>query len=314
MKLAALTVLLSVSAYAQCPFAEFRESRRDGGPDGGALDESMFSYLNGIDADPERGWELMTETAYGVRRVFTERIEIALAVPVPRMSLTFVTRIGAGFDANFDTADHAIQGLTLALGVRHISVRGHFVLEAGLRFIPPWYGPSDRQPSAQSLALAATLTGNAADDARWLPISTLGVQFYLEFQTRSRMWGNDAAGWWVMGARYGGQGSLAPVGVHTWLGSQPQFLADVFLEPFFAFAQIGSWITRLTVGGHVDLSLSSIWPAEVPFPLVLDLFVAWSPRNAHWLSLRVFGGWSGSLAKSELGGLQYGLRLQFWVP
>ncbi len=304
-------LLLSLPAFAAHPLDHFRDADAGVLPDGGTAIDTTFSYLDGIGSD-RRTWEIMSETAFGEEQVLTERLEVGLAVKIPRFQLSVVGRVGLGFDAALDIGAYAIQGATFALGVRHISDHRNFLIEAGFRVVPAWQTSRDNLPSAQSLALSATLTSGAADDARWLPIASTGLQAYVEFQARTKKLGHDDVMTFAFGARYGGIASIMPISVHTWLGPEPQFIANVFLEGFLAVAKVRHWNTRLVVGAHLDVSLSSIWPGDLPFPLVANGFFGWSPCDAFML--RLFAGFGGSAGAFDAGQLQYGARLIFYFP
>lgn len=308
----ALLLLLAASAASAAhPGDKFRDYDAGVLPDGGSAIDRTFAYLDGIGAE-KRGWEVMSETAFGEAQVLTERLEVALAVKIPRFQLNVVGRVGLGFDAAVDVGTYAVQGATFAVGVRHISDFRNFLVEAGFRVVPAWQTQRDNLPNAQTLALAATLTSGAADDARWLPIASTGLQAYVEFQARTRKLEWPDVTTLAFGARYGGIASLMPISVHTWLGPEPQFLANIFLELFMGVATVRHWNVRLLVGGHVDLSLSSIWPGDLPFPLVANGFFGWSPTD--WFMLRLFAGWGGSIGAPATGKLQYGARLVFYFP
>jgi hypothetical protein len=289
------------------------------GVDAGYLDEAG-AFLNGLGAK-DRMWELSSDTGFGAARVFTERIEAARALQIPGSTIAITLRVGVGADAATNTGFYALQGPTASIGFKHQTEPGDFSFEAGFRILPGWSGPGDSEPAAQQLALGATLASGIADDARWLPLNSTGVQLYLEIQSRTRphpfKWATV-----LFGTRYGGAGSIMPIEIRSWLGPQREFVANVYAEVFFAVADIRvrnvsdasakSYPIRAQVGVHVDASLSSIWPGNDPFPLVVNGFLGWSP--AKWLAIRAFLGTSGSLQGAVPFALQYGLRLQFYLP
>ncbi|MBK7864204.1 MAG: hypothetical protein IPJ65_37530 [Archangiaceae bacterium] len=266
----------------------------------------MLGYLDGV-GFLGRENEATVEVAYGSKQIATTRLELAHAFPISGKLLHVVARVGAGMATDFHAL--GLHGFTAALGLRHITGKGHFFVEVGARFLGGWQGIHGDRPEAQTLALGATLTSGAADDARWLPLRSSGLQLYVDFLSRSKPMGYDHSGFFVAGFHYGGQATVVPPAVSTWLGSEPQFVGNVFIEAFLSFATRQGTPVRLTTGAHVDLSLSSIWPSNVPFPVVLDLFFEWHPAWVSWLSLRAFGGLAVSLGAfgDKIG--QGGLRL-----
>ncbi|MGH7435200.1 MAG: hypothetical protein ACRENE_05970, partial [Polyangiaceae bacterium] len=126
-------------------------------------------------------------------------------------------------------------------------------------------------------------------------------------------------------AHYGGQTSLTPLHVPTWLGTESGIVGN-------AFAELSAGVTRLRLpwkdkdkcptpidvqlGAHGEASLSSIWPGNAVLPFALEAFVAWSP--VPWFRARAFVGWANTAASLVGPGgwpqsVPYGLRLTFYT-
>jgi len=129
----------------------------------------------------------------------------------------------------------------------------------------------------------------------------MGSQVYLLVEEDS------SAGPVSLGDSFGGQISLAPVQVRSWLGPQSGVIGNVFLEPFIG---VPGWNVR--AGARGELSLSSIWPGGEPLPLHGDLFLGWNPLPCF--SLRLFGGIAGSPAPGNVLTHPFGLRLEYFAP
>lgn len=270
-------------------------------------------YLNGI-GSPGRCWEITSDTAFGYRRVLTQRLEIARALQL-RKNLSAVIRMRAGADGDTTTRLYALQGVAPSFGLRHQPPLGGFAIEFGIRMVIGWGGPDDSEPRAQKLALDATTTSGVGSDALWLPFSSTGFQLYLEIQSRTRLLSFPFMAF-MLGVRYGAEGSLGSLAVRTWIGTQPAFVSNMYLEPYLALHSFDRKTLRMTLGVHVDASMSSIWPGEAVFPVVVNGFWTWSP--SQWLVLRLFAGVGGSLGLA-LGGIeplrmQYGARVQVYLP
>lgn len=273
-----------------------------------AAPEPGPEYLNGIGA-PGRCWELTSDTAYSAYRVLTERIELGRALKIRRY-LSVVVRARIGVDGSFASGAVAYQALVPSLGLRHQPHLDGYALEAGVRLLPAWGGPrGSNQPRMQVLALNATLTSGLGSDGTWLPLSTTGVQLYIDVLSRTKVLSTPPAAL-VFGARYGGEFLVSTAMVRTWLGPQSAFIANAWFEGFTAFTRMGHLPMPVQVGVHADVSLSSIWPGDTLFPVVFGAFVGWSPQR--WVALRGFVGFGTSAtSRPQATG---GVRLQFYVP
>ncbi len=279
-------------------------------------DDDRPDYLNGLSA-VGRCWEITSDTAFGTRRVLTERLEVARALKFSGKSLSIVIRAGVGLDGSTATGLYAVQGLIASLGFRHQQESSEFSIEAGIRVIPGYGGPEDSLPEMNLLALNATYTSGIGNDAAWLPVSSTGGQIYLDLTSRTGLWVIPT--WWIFpsatllfGTHYGGAVSIGTLEVRTWLGPQSAFVGNVFLEGYVGMPTFDGKPLRLQAGIHLDASLSSIWPGKQVFPMVGNGFVGWSPTP--WLALRVFAGIGGSPGSLAPSALQYGLRVQFYLP
>ncbi|MBL8953485.1 MAG: hypothetical protein JNK82_22105 [Myxococcaceae bacterium] len=243
--------------------------------------------------------ELTTETTFGTRGAGTERLEVAFAWRLGNTQLALIGRTGVGI-ALANERWLQVQGYFASLGARMISTPGRFVLEAGLRVLPGFGTLTASNPNAQTLAFEATLSSMAADDTRWLSFENWGLQAYADLMARTQPVGCLST---TFGLRTGGQSSLMPVRVNTWLGVEDHFVANAFFELFVAASRLHG-----VLGARGDLSLSSLWPADQPLPAVVNLYVGWAPL--HWLSIRLFGGVGLSPMATERMQGQAGVRFQ----
>lgn len=266
-------------------------------------------YFNGI-GTTGRYWEMASDTAFGSGRVFTQRVDLARALTL-RGPLALIVRASLGADGGVDRGPSVLQGPIFALGLRDHSATGDYAVEFGVRLIPSWSGPADYDPSSLQLALEATLTSGIADDARWLSFSDTGFQIYGSFESRTRTLDLRWLALWL-GARYGGEASLLPMKVRSWLGPQTGFIGNVFLEVVLAAPSIAGTDANIEIGGHAEVSLSSIWPSDDAFPFIGNGFVGWSPKS--WLSLRVFTGVALLPTAGRSPDAEYGSRLAFYLP
>ncbi len=195
--------------------------------------------------------------------------------------------------------------------MRDRSASDQYWIEFGFRVIPNWKSPNDDDPRMLSLALAASLSSGTADDARWLDFSDFGFQLYGMIQSRTEPWVTRCSTL-LLGAVYGGEASLWPLSVRSWLGPQTGVIGNAFLEVFVDAPVLFHTATNLQIGAHGEASLSSIWPGNDPFPVLGNVFLGWSP--AKWLSARVFGGIAGSPNGTVATNYPYGVRLEFFVP
>jgi len=259
-----------------------------------------------------RWWEIQSNTSLSADhdRIFAQRLMIARAFPLTS-ELSLVARVTMATDAMMAQGVYAIQGPIVSLGLRDQSESGSFAIEFGGRLIPNWGSPDDTLPAAQQLALGATRSSGVADDAQWLPLADTGAQIYAILHSQVDPFG--PRGWtFVPGARYGGEASLLPMTVQSWLGPQTGFVGNVFLELYTLLPRLADHEANLCFGGHGDVSLSTIWPAGVPFPIVGNIFLAWSPE--YWFSARIFSGLGGSPGSGQAFYGQYGFRLEAYLP
>lgn len=262
----------------------------------------------------DRIWQLESTTAYSTQRIATQRFDVAAAISFAP-SLSLILRLGVAGDDNTGNAFYSLQGPIGSVGVLAHTAHDDYRVEFGVRIIPNWNGPHDGEPDALGTALRATLASDASDDARWLPFADWGTQIYARVQNRENMFAfREHTYFW--GARYGGEVSLSPLVVNSWLGPQTGIIGNAFAELFLGFScHRTNCQSNVEFGGRADVSLSSIWPGEDPFPYILSLFVAWSP--ARWVVLRGFGGSSGTVqpvAGSVPSNTPYGVRAEFFVP
>jgi hypothetical protein len=271
-------------------------------------ESTLPGFFNGI-GTPCRYWEARSDTAFDTHRVFTQHFELARAFTIRRY-LTAVARVGFGAEADTTESFYSIQPPIVSLGVRDRSPSADYWAEFGIRVIPNISGPNDTDPRRQQLALAATLSSGIADDAAWLPFSDFGWQLYGAFQARTPRWAGRY-GTVFFGLVWGGQASLTPMSVRSWLGPQTGFIGNAFVDFFLGAPVIAHAPANLELGLHGEISLSSIWPGDELFPALANLFVAWSPKS--WFAVRAFAGVAGSPVGPPPG-VHYGTRLEFYVP
>lgn len=259
-----------------------------------------------------RWWQIHTDTSLtdSRDRVFTQRLLIARAFRLTG-ELSVVGRVSMATETIAAQGVYGIQGPIPSLGVRDQTESGSFSIEVGLKLLPNWTSPDESLPSAQKLALDSTLSSGIGDDAQWLPLADVNFQIYALVRSQIDPFGSTA--WtFVPGVQYGGEASLLPVYVQSWLGPQAGFVGNVFLELYFTAPRLANHDANLRVGGHGDLSLSTIWPAGVPFPVVGNAFLEWSPE--YWFSARIFSGVGGSPGAGQAVNGQYGFRLDAFLP
>ncbi|MFO0587451.1 MAG: hypothetical protein U0441_07925 [Polyangiaceae bacterium] len=266
-------------------------------------------YFNGLGAC-NRTWEIRLDSSFDTNRVGTGRVEIAAAWR-RNVGWAWIFRTSMGLAGAVNTGSVVLKGPIVSVGVRQQTKSGKVAFELGLRLIPGWNGPHEGDTEGQNLAFGATLSSGLADDARWLPFAETGVQLYTSLLTRTRDWVPVRGTQVYFGALYGGQGSLFPMKVRTWVGSQTGFIGNVFVDVFTGILKYVGRPANLQVGLHGEVSLSTIWPASRPLPLLGNVYVAWSPKD--WISARVFGGVSLS-PLVQVPDLQYGLRTELYVP
>lgn len=265
-------------------------------------------YFNGI-GSYKRTWGAELDSSFDTNRVATARLELSRAFRVtPPVSI--VARVNTALAAAVEVGDYLILGPNVSLGLKNQSRTGKSWLEFGLRLVPGWEGPQDNKPSSQVVALGATYSSGLADDARWLPFAETGLQLYGIIQNRTATFGPPGTKLYV-GALYGGQASLWPMKVRTWLGPQTGFIGNAYADVFLGLWRLSGVDLNLQVGGHGEVSLSTIWPADHPFPMLGGGFVAWSPE--YWVQGRIFAGAAGSPSYTKTD-IQYGFRLEFFVP
>lgn len=265
-------------------------------------------YFNGL-GSYHRTWGAQIDTSFDTSRVLTSRLELSRAISI-WAPIAIVLRANVGFALGVGSDAYAVKGLIASVGLRNQTYQSRYWVEFGLRLVPPWYGPREGEPSGQAIALGATFSSGLADDARWLPFTDTGFQIYGAIQNRSRDFG--APGWqFYAGALYGGQASLGSMKVRTWLGPQSGFIGNAYVDIFLGLLRLGNVDMNLQVGTHAEVSLSTIWPADRPFPAVLGGFVGWSPE--YWFASRLFCGVAGSPGFTKAD-VQYGFRLEFFVP
>lgn len=271
---------------------------------------------------PGRTWEIESDGTFSTTRVATGRMAVAgfyrfsnpLTAPVG-----FVLRVDGALASDTTTNSYSINGPKIALGLRAVTPRSDAEIEFGGRLLMPWVDPDATNPKALRLALAATLSSGIADDAEWLAVEHTGFQIYLMVHERLPIHFRDR-GVMLLGVRYGGRSSLAPVAVPTWLGTEDGIVANVYLDAYLGFPRWnllfkGLRDLDLELGAHTEASLSSIWPGESTLPVAAEPYLLWSPRT--WVSVRVFYGWALPAVSLTTGGgtsNPYGLRLTFYVP
>ena len=270
-----------------------------------APDPGLFDALGA----EGKNWELRTDETLSTRRVATERLDIG-AYWRRTAQYGFVVRLSQGMAQDTGSGLNSINGPILSAGVRFSSMTGHEWIEFGVRLIPGWSSPHDTEPGALQLALDATRSSGQADDARWLPFDSTGLQAYFALTARLPL-GRGSAGTYLLGASYGGQTSLAPLTVKTWLGSEQGIIANAFLDLFLTVPRFANCVANVQLGAHSEVSLSSIWPGNDALPMAVNGYLGWSPTP--WISARAFYGVSSlPLAKDTVN--PYGVRVAFYVP
>ncbi len=272
---------------------------------------------------PGRLWEMRTDSAFSSNRALTERVELAHFFSVSQYETTEHTAVGEQFGivvrANFGLADDTTNsiynplGPLPAIGVRLRTPSDREWIEFGVRALIPYPGPSNALPGMQTLAFKATTSSGIADDAAWLPLDSWGAQLYLA--TQVRMAATNARGTlFAIGVSGGGQISLGSVNVTTWLGPQPTFLGNAYIEFFADIQRFRVTQLNLQIGAHAEASLSACWPGPSSLPILVNGYVGWSPIRAF--ALRIFYGSGESIAALFSGILvqQYGVRAQVFFP
>jgi hypothetical protein len=267
-------------------------------------------YFNGL-GTRGHGWEVQSDTTFSTSRTATQRFALGHAFPFNRL-FAVVARVDTGADSDTTSGLYAIHGPLVSIGIRDRSKDANHSIEIGVRLIPSWNGPNDTDPAALGLSLGASLSSANADDARWLSFATFGWQVYGVIQNRTNALFIGSWGTLVFGTTYGGEVSLAPLEVRTWLGPQEGVIGNAFWELFADAPRLGGSDANIQIGVHGEASLSSIWPADTPLPLGGNAFVGWSPKN--WFAARVFAGIAGSAVGGSAVSNPYGVRLVFYVP
>lgn len=293
-------------------------------PDGGTLPTAVADpqcldtasdpgFFNGI-GTPGRSWELRSDTAFSTTRVFTEVIAIGhVFVWGANGRFGLAAHIEAGGDEDTVTGLYSLRRPIVSLGFWTRSQDANYVVEAGIRVIPNTGVPDDSKPGALALAYDATLVSGIADDAQWLSFSDWGYQIYGRVQSRTAPF--DAfVGTFAVGEQFGGQISLAPLSVRTWLGPQQGVIGNAFVDAFLDLRTLFRSDLNLQLGAHAEVSLSSVWSGEDPLPLGVSGYVGWSP--VPWVAARAnVLGWAGSVGTTASPGTNpYGVRVSFFVP
>jgi hypothetical protein len=264
---------------------------------------------------PGRLTSIQSDTAFSTTRVLTERLELAHAFPfvLSPQYVNIVARINVAADADTTAGTYNALGPIGSLGIRIRSPSNNYWFELGVRLVPSWPGPNDNLPSTLQLALNATLAGGLADDARWLPFNTMGYQLYGAVQSRAQV-ARTPVETIFLGSIFGGETSLPPLSVTSWLGPQQGVIGNAFVEVFVSAPRLLDTTLNLQLGVHGEVSLSSIWPGNDPLPMHGDVYLGWSPVTSF--ALRLFGGFSGSPSSSASvpAGRPYGLRLEYFIP
>lgn len=306
LTLSAAFSLATAVAQAQepVPFSGLdRSDRATEGEDPPSATEP--AYFNGI-GTPRRSWELQADAAFSTSRVATGRLELGHAFTLDLLSI--VVRVDVATDTNTLDGVYAIHGPIPSLGLRARTRDANEWIEVGLRLLPTWKGPNDTDPSALNLSLGASLASGSADDARWLSFSRVGWQLYGAIQARTSNLLPPSLGTLFLGSLYGGDISLSPLEVRSWLGPQNGLIGNAFVELFVGFPCLGAWRAQMQAGVHADASLSSIWPGSDLFPYEANVFVGWSP--VPWFAARAFGGLAGAVGSNAIPGSNpYGIRL-----
>jgi len=262
-------------------------------------------YFNGL-GTPGRSWEIQGDAAFSTSRIATGRLELGHAFTFDLLSIVF--RVDVAADSNVLDGAYAIHGPIPSLGLRTRTRDANEWIEVGLRLIPNWSGPTDTDPSALNLSLGASLASGAADDARWLAFSQIGCQLYGAIQARTSNLLPSPLGALLLGATYGGNISLSPLEVQSWLGPQKGLIGNAFVEVFASVPKLGHTSLNLQLGAHGDTSLSSIWPGSDLFPYEANIFIGWSPLTSF--TARAFGGVAGAVGANSIPvSNPYGIRL-----
>ena len=299
------------SHHVMVPAADERDEKKEHR----GLEPGWFTTLGSKD----RLWELRSDTAFGTARAFTERVELAHFFSLSHfLEETNDRIIGEQFGivtrASFGIADDTLTGIynplgpLPAIGVRFRTVSDAEWIELGIRALVPYPGPSNALPGMQALAFKAATSSGIADDAAWLPLESWGSQLYLATQARTSAC-RALGAWTALGAAGGGAISLGSVNVTTWLGPQPTFIGNAFMEVFVDLQRWATTTLNLQVGVHGEVSLSAIWPGRNSMPVLVNGFLGWSPHSSF--ALRLFYG----IGESVLAGntfQQYGVRAQLY--
>jgi hypothetical protein len=291
------------SARAQEPYFHGLGERTPSDP----VCPAPVGYFNGLGAECHV-WEVRDDIGFGNQRVLTDQLELASAIPVlpGHRTVTLVIRTTVATDTRTTTGFYGIHGPIWSLGLRIRSPSDYHFFEAGLRLIPGWAGPNDADPRALQLAYDASMTSGIGDDARWLPLASTGLQVYLWTRSRAKISAGNTE--LFLGTEYGGEVSLAPLQVQSWLGAQSGIVGNAIAEIQLGAPRIAGRIAGVELGGHADVSLSSIWPAADPLPMHLNAFLAVNPFDA--LTARIFYGVAGSPQGSWAN--PYGARLEYY--
>jgi hypothetical protein len=269
-------------------------------------------YFNGL-GSPGRVWEIRVDSSFSAGNgTAPARYSLGRFFELSELA-GLVARVD--FTSTFDTASsgmYSLQGPVASLGVHLRSENADTTAEFGLRLVPPSVNPNARDPSALNLALDSTLTSGQADDALWLNFASLGYQVYLAMQSRARFSVEKGCpGCWMVGARYGGQTSLSPLEVKTWLGPQAGVVGNAYVDFFFGARSFAKHDINLELGLHTEASLSSVWPGSAALPVAAEGFVAWSPKT--WIVLRAFTGYATAATQGFVPSRPFGLRLTFYT-
>ncbi len=269
---------------------------------------------------PNRLWEVRSDTSFGERRALTERLELAHIVPLEwyrgkngydGSRFGIVLRVTFGLQDQTTSGFYSPQGPQPSVGLRFRSPSDNEWIEGGLRLLIPYPGPQNSELDMQRLALNATSTSPTADDATWLPLSSLGLQAYIATQARTRVIGSASGTSFCFGFTAGGVGSLVPMSVATSLGSVNGFVGNIHAEFFWTFVSLLGKNANFQLGVRAEASLSSFWPGNNDsVPVIVDGFMGWSPVDA--VAVRLFYGLGGPV--QDLASTQYGIRLQFFFP
>jgi hypothetical protein len=266
-------------------------------------------YFNGLGT---KGRDLLvqSDTGFSTNLALTQRLELAGILRFNRQT-GIVGRVEVGAASDTGSGFYSLQGPRFSIGARLRSPSANDWVEFGVRVIPNWPGPHDGDPAAIRLALGAALSSGIADDALWLSFTTWGLQIYAQAQSRFAF--VDGPHSTVMlGSRYGGETSLAPLTVRTWLAPESGIVANAYLEAFADGPRIASHAVNLELGARAEASLSSVWPGGDVFPAILSAFVAWSPES--WISARAFYGVAPLIMNGLPTSYPFGLRIVAYVP